>query len=86
MLPEPGAKDLFRLAELIEFPQFFSERKKEAALRIRFQAKPKLFDFWTGCRLSHGVRMTLPQKRTAPEGAARVHQELDCIIARNRSV
>src|SRR5205085_10642985 len=76
MLCEAGVENLFGLIELIDLAQLFGKRKEKSALRIALHAKPQFLDLGVACLLSHG-RKTLPQKRTAPEGAARV--QTNCV-------
>ena len=68
VMSESRAKDLLGLREQIALPQLLGQRKEKAGLRIGFHPKPQFLDLWVIRR--HGIK-TLPQKRTAPEGAVR---------------
>src|SRR2546430_12100809 len=75
MMRQACAKDLLGLRELIALPKLLGQRKEKAGLRIGFYPKPQFLDLWVVRR--HGIK-TLPQKRTAPEGAVR--NQVQCSI------
>ena len=81
VMSESRAKDLLGLRELIALPQLLRQRKEKAGLRIGFHPKPQFLDLWVIRR--HGIK-TLPQKRTAPEGAVRDQVQCSIIIVRCR--
>ena len=53
---ETGAEDLFRLRQLAVFAQLLGERKKESALRIRFDPELQFLDFGGYAGLSHVLK------------------------------
>ena len=58
-------KNLFRLGQLSILPELLGERKKEPALRIRFDPELQLFDFCGYPRRSHllKIRILLNNRR-----------------------